>query len=562
MAISVLAQQQGINYKALIKDANGNVLASAPVIVKFIVFDANVNNFYQETHDVETEANGFVTLNIGDGTTSDTFSDINWESDNHFLNVEIDTGNGLVNLGSTQFMAVPYAKHANTATTVLNGVTRINDLSDGKSDNDGTNDGSSLFLGVDAGANDDGTDNQNAGVGYQALYSNTTGQFNTASGFEALYSNTTAFGNTANGFHTLYTNTSGYANTANGARSLELNTTGHSNTANGSFALTSNTTGFENTANGVSALGDNTTGSNNTANGYWALNNNTTGSNNTANGFESLRSNVFGDYNTANGTQALYSAYLGSNSTAYGYQALYSNEVGNQNTAIGTQALYNAQGSRNVALGYKAGYFETGSNRLYIANSDTTTPLIYGNFSAPSLTLNATTAINGNTLVNGSLVVTGGNVIVNSAVVHASDKRLKKDIEDLPYGLKEVLQLQPKAYNWKDRKTDHKSLGLIAQDVQLLIKEVVTAQDDDKKTLGVSYTELIPVLINAIKEQQGIIEALQTKNQSKDIVLTEVLKRLKSLENTTITGNKEENTALLVSSVVLEKSNQTPVKRE
>jgi hypothetical protein len=92
----------------------------------------------------------------------------------------------------------------------------------------------------------------------------------------------------------------------------------------------------------------------------------------------------------------------------------------------------------------------------------------------------------------------GGDVSVGGSVVHSSDRRLKKDITELPYGLKEVLKLQPKSYYWKNRAQEQKSLGLIVQDVQSIIGEVVTVQDDKDKTLGISYTELIPVLINTI----------------------------------------------------------------
>src|SRR5690242_16635623 len=77
----------------------------------------------------------------------------------------------------------------------------------------------------------------NTAIGFQALYSNTTGQANTATGEIALYSNTTGAGNTANGDNALYSNTTGGANTANGEYSLYFNTTGNSNTASGANAL-------------------------------------------------------------------------------------------------------------------------------------------------------------------------------------------------------------------------------------------------------------------------------------------------------------------------------------
>ncbi len=110
----------------------------------------------------------------------------------------------------------------------------------------------------------------------------------------------------------------------------------------------------------------------------------------------------------------------------------------------------------------------------------------------------------------------GGQVAVGGSIVHSSDRRLKRDIETLPYGLKEVLQLAPKQYFWKNRgEQTHKSLGLIAQEVQPIISELVHTANDENQTLSVSYTELIPVLIHAIQEQQEIIKSLQSTVSNK-----------------------------------------------
>ena len=71
----------------------------------------------------------------------------------------------------------------------------------------------------------------------------------------------------------------------------------------------------------------------------------------------------------------------GSDNTAIGRNALQSITSGSQNTAIGLGAgSTNSQGTGNIFVGYMAGSQETGSNKLYIDNSATTTPLIYGDF--------------------------------------------------------------------------------------------------------------------------------------------------------------------------------------
>ncbi len=98
-----------------------------------------------------------------------------------------------------------------------------------------TNSGNSLFLGHQAGQNDDGTNN-NTGIGYNSLQANTTGGGNTALGSSSLLSNTTGYQNTALGSSSLLSNTTGYQNTALGSYSLRYNTTGSNNLVQGYLA--------------------------------------------------------------------------------------------------------------------------------------------------------------------------------------------------------------------------------------------------------------------------------------------------------------------------------------
>ncbi len=112
--------QQGINYKAIVKDGSGNVVANDLIQVQFTILQGTAQtSVYQETHSPTTDANGIVILNIGEGAPiSGTFNAIDWSADDHYLNVQINTGGGLTDMGTTQFMAVPYAMHAKTAESV------------------------------------------------------------------------------------------------------------------------------------------------------------------------------------------------------------------------------------------------------------------------------------------------------------------------------------------------------------------------------------------------------------------------------------------------------------
>ncbi|MBU0765519.1 MAG: tail fiber domain-containing protein [Bacteroidetes bacterium] len=100
-----------------------------------------------------------------------------------------------------------------------------------------------------------------------------------------------------------------------------------------------------------------------------------------------------------------------------------------------------------------------------------------------------------------------------NGTIQTSDRRQKKNIKDIEYGLPEIMRLRPVSFNWKENDTGTR-LGLIAQDVQKIIKEVVVEGDDENKTLGLNYEELVPVLIKAIQEQQAEIEQLKKANES------------------------------------------------
>lgn len=116
-AISIA--QNGINYKALIKDADGDVAANQAVTIQFQILEDGTTNVYQESHTPTTDANGIAIVNIGEGTVdSGNFVAFNWGAAEHFSNVQIDTGAGLTDIGTTEFNSVPYAKHINTANTV------------------------------------------------------------------------------------------------------------------------------------------------------------------------------------------------------------------------------------------------------------------------------------------------------------------------------------------------------------------------------------------------------------------------------------------------------------
>lgn len=91
-----------------------------------------------------------------------------------------------------------------------------------------------------------------------------------------------------------------------------------------------------------------------------------------------------------------------------------------------------------------------------------------------------------------------------------SDSRQKKNIEPLSYGLTEIVNLNPIRFDYNDDESDDsKRLGFIAQDVKPIIPEAVNGSDDTFYTF--SATELIPALVNAVKELSIKVETLEAR---------------------------------------------------
>ncbi len=215
------------------------------------------------------------------------------------------------------------------------------------------------FLGYQTGHSTT-TGNENVFIGYQCGKYGGSGSRNVFLGTKAGYSNGSGSDNVFIGFHTGYNNISGY-NTFIGTSAGESNTYGAWNTFLGYQSGVTNSTGDANSFFGWGA-------------GYL-----TNGGYNTCIGMYSGGENDSGNSN----------AYFGAHCAAY-------NTTGSNNTCIGTfsgGAATTTSGSNNVFLGYKAGYDETSSDKLYIENSDSSSPLIWGDFENDLLTFNADVGI-------------------------------------------------------------------------------------------------------------------------------------------------------------------------
>jgi hypothetical protein len=128
----------------------------------------------------------------------------------------------------------------------------------------------------------------------------------------------------------------------------------------------------------------------------------------------------------------------------------------------------------------------------------------------PEYTEFATITGTGSVALSASPTFTGtltAATVSATTLTETSDERLKSDITPLTNALEIVQQLEGKAFI-KDNKA---SIGLIAQQVQQVLPQVVVTADDEMKTLSVQYGNIVAVLIEAVKEQQKQIEELKAK---------------------------------------------------
>lgn len=144
-----------------------------------------------------------------------------------------------------------------------------------------------------------------------------------------------------------------------------------------------------------------------------------------------------------------------------------------------------------------------------------TTPVVTGQVGTlPSTTFTLKLDVNG--------------VTRTTSLYSTSDKKFKKDINTIDAPLEKIMALEGKTYNWRKDEFKDKNFGselqygLIAQEVQKILPSLVI--ESDKGDLAMNYIGIIPVLIEAMKEQQTQINELKAqisnnfKTQNQDLV--------------------------------------------
>jgi hypothetical protein len=117
--LSVAQAPDKMSYQAIIRDQNNAIVANKNVGSRISILQGTINGtaVYVETHSLTTNANGLISLEIGNGTVnSGSFALIDWANGPYFIKSETDPegGSNYVITGTSQLLSVPFALHANT----------------------------------------------------------------------------------------------------------------------------------------------------------------------------------------------------------------------------------------------------------------------------------------------------------------------------------------------------------------------------------------------------------------------------------------------------------------
>ncbi|OJJ15444.1 hypothetical protein BKI52_39200 [marine bacterium AO1-C] len=115
-----------------------------------------------------------------------------------------------------------------------------------------------------------------------------------------------------------------------------------------------------------------------------------------------------------------------------------------------------------------------------------------------------------------------GDIEYTGSITDVSDRRLKESFRPIRNPLNRIKQIQGFTYHMKDDPKKVREYGVVAQDVQKVFPEMVKVIDQENGYLGVSYIQLVPVLLEAVKTQDAKIERIERENKSLKAKLKEM----------------------------------------
>jgi hypothetical protein len=207
-----------------------------------------------------------------------------------------------------------------------------------------------------------------------------------------------------------------------------------------------------------------------------------------------FKNNTTGSYNIgvggySNNTSGSYNVYIG------GIANNASSTNVNKNTAIGYGSRIDGNYTNASAIGYGAGVFAS------------------------------------NTVVLGDANIT--NVYSRGAFSSSSDRRIKKNIEPIAYGLSSVLKLNPVKFQFI--QNNQTQIGFIAQEVSSIIPELVSGTEGDinkGEILSISYPNMVSVLTKALQEEDEKNEKLKKEVNNQKLEIDDLKRKIELILKT------------------------------
>jgi len=176
-------------------------------------------------------------------------------------------------------------------------------------------------------------------------------------------------------------------------------------------------------------------------------------------------------------------------------------------TSMGLGTTADNVGMLAVGVNNAAGIGDTGEGYYYIdgdyTGSNPGVAFVVGNGD-----IDGSNGLAGSNSSNAFIVNYDGSATLSGDLTINSDSRLKSNIMTLGSTLSRLLLIDGKSYTMKANESISK-IGLLAQEVQAAFPELVKTANNSEGTLSVNYQGMIPVLLNAIKEQQAQIDELK-----------------------------------------------------
>ena len=546
--------QNGINYKAVIKDDLGNLITGQTVAIRFTILE-DATNVYQETHTPMTDANGIAIVNIGEGTTTDDFSTIDWGNDDHYLKVEIDIAGGTAyeEMGTTQFKSVPYAIEAGNielpyydeTNEIGAGFHVQNDFLNGRYGIAGSvGTGGEILPANNAGVLGQGVLGHGVyGVSKTSFFAGVQGVSESSDGVGVQGY---GFGGGVGGH--FYTTSSGTAALTTGTGNVGIGISEPESKLHvgGNLFVQTNLgslfLGFPNNGNrwDINTIGS---GAN------LQFRSKPDGSSSSTTRFRMLQGGEF-----QMGTTSTPSAWMHiRNNSTLNKPNLKLEEVGTDyarleltNSSV-SDAYWHVAGlpSSTTSSARLNFYFRnasgaadrmtiTGDGEVGINGSPTARLEIFQRSQSvgTGLRFDDGTANSDWDITHGFALRFhyGGSLrgFINAntgAYTVSSDASLKSNVQEMPSLMNRIKQLRPKTYQYIDDSSKTKVLGFIAQEVQSIFPEVVHFSESDK-LYGIDYAAFGVIAVKAIQEQQNIIENQQKQiDELKELVNTKLNKQ-------------------------------------